>query len=76
MSAPWSGGPTRTAATAAVNIIGRRKFFYGLSLAIIVPGLIFLALGGLKPSIEFTGGTQIQVTVRAARDRRRTFRRR
>ena len=44
-----------------LNIIGRRKLFYGLSLAIIVPGLIFLALGGLKPSIEFTGGTQIQV---------------
>ncbi len=43
------------------NIIGRRKFFYGLSLAIIVPGLIFYALGGLKKSIEFTGGTQIQV---------------
>ncbi|MGI4789511.1 MAG: protein translocase subunit SecD [Janthinobacterium lividum] len=44
-----------------LNIIGRRKLFYGLSLAIIVPGLIFLFLGGLKPSIEFTGGTQIQV---------------
>ncbi len=43
-----------------LNIIGRRKLFYGLSLAIIVPGLIFLFLGGLKPSIEFTGGTQIQ----------------
>ena len=43
------------------NIIGRRRFFYGLSLAIIVPGLIFLGLGGLKKSIEFTGGTQIQV---------------
>ena len=44
-----------------LNIIGRRKVFYGLSLAIIVPGLIFLALGGLKPSIEFRSGTQIQV---------------
>lgn len=46
---------------ASRNIIGRRRFFYILSLAIIVPGLIFLALGGLKKSIEFTGGTQIQV---------------
>jgi len=50
--APVSQGP---------NIIGRRKFFYTLSLAIIVPGLIFWAMGGLKRSIEFTGGTQIQV---------------
>ena len=48
-------------AQAGPNIIGRRKFFYTLSLAIIVPGLIFWAMGGLKRSIEFTGGTQIQV---------------
>jgi len=55
-----TGSSTRT----GLNIIGRRKLFYGLSLAIIVPGLIFLLvpqLHGLKPSIEFTGGTQIQV---------------
>ncbi len=45
---------------AGRNIIGRRKFFYGLSALIIVPGLIALVAGGLKPSIEFTGGTEIQ----------------
>ena len=43
-----------------MNIIGRRKLFYSVSLGIILPGLLFLALGGLKPSIEFKGGTQIQ----------------
>ncbi len=54
----------RTEATegrAGLNIIGRRRVFYTLSLAIIVPGAIFWAMGGLKRSIEFTGGTQIQV---------------
>jgi SecD/SecF fusion protein len=55
------GRTTAEGNNAGVNIIGRRKLFYGLSLAIIVPGLIFLALGGLKPSIEFKSGTQIQV---------------
>ncbi len=45
---------------AGLNIIGRRNWFYGLSLAIIVPGLIFLAMGGLKPGIEFKSGTQVQ----------------
>ena len=55
------GQTTGSGTRSGLNIIGRRKLFYGLSLAIIVPGLIFLALGGLKPSIEFTGGTQIQV---------------
>ena len=46
---------------SGLNIIGRRKYFYLLSLAIIVPGMIFLALGGLKRGIDFTGGTQIEV---------------
>ena len=45
---------------AGLNIIGRRKAFYLLSLALIVPGLIFLALGGLKPGIEFKSGTSIE----------------
>lgn len=44
-----------------LNIIGRRKFFYVLSGLIIVPGLIFYAMGGLKKGIEFTGGSQIEV---------------
>jgi len=45
------------------NIIGKRKIFYGFSLLIIIPGLIFwLGLHGLKKSIEFTGGTQIEVS--------------
>jgi SecD/SecF fusion protein len=59
----------QTAATDAAgnhaprNIIGRRKVFYTLSALIIVPGLFFW-LGpphGLKKSIEFTGGSQIEV---------------
>lgn len=45
------------------NIIGRRKIFYCFSLLIIVPGLIFwLGLHGLKKSIEFQGGTMVEVS--------------
>ena len=63
ISAPRSGTPpTGEVAAGRLNIIGRRKFFYGLSALIIVPGLVFwLGLHGLKPSIEFTGGTQMEV---------------
>jgi preprotein translocase subunit SecF len=43
-----------------MNIIGKRYWFFGLSLAIIIPGLIALLLGGLKPSIDFTGGTVLE----------------
>jgi SecD/SecF fusion protein len=55
------GQTTDSETHTGVNIIGRRKMFYTLSLAIIVPGLIFWAMGGLKKGIEFTGGSQIQV---------------
>ena len=40
-----------------LDIVSRRKWFYIFSLAITVPGLVFLLLGGLKPGIDFTGGT-------------------
>jgi preprotein translocase subunit SecF len=44
-----------------MNIIGKRYWFFGLSLAVIIPGLIALALGGLRPSIDFTGGTMLEL---------------
>jgi preprotein translocase subunit SecF len=44
-----------------MNIIGKRYWFFGLSLLIIVPGLIALFAGGLKPSIDFTGGTMLEI---------------
>jgi preprotein translocase subunit SecF len=44
-----------------MNIIGKRYWFFGLSLLIIIPGLIALAMGGLKPSIDFTGGTMLEI---------------
>ncbi len=46
------------------DIIGKRKWFYLLSLAVTIPGLIFIALTvlpnsnlGLQFSIDYTGGT-------------------
>jgi preprotein translocase subunit SecF len=39
------------------DIVGKRKWFYLFSLAIMVPGIVFLLLGGLKLGIDFTGGT-------------------
>jgi preprotein translocase subunit SecF len=43
------------------NIIQRRFFFYALSLLLIVPGLIALALWGLNLSIDFTGGSLLDL---------------
>ncbi len=52
---------TRFFANANYDFIGFRKYAYGLTAAILVPGLIFLAIFGLHYSIEFTGGTLVQV---------------
>jgi preprotein translocase subunit SecF len=43
-----------------MNLIKLRKWWYLLSLIIIIPGTVSLLLWGLKPSIDFTGGTQIE----------------
>lgn len=40
-----------------MNLIKYRNLFFGLSLLIIIPGLIALKLWGLKLGIDFTGGT-------------------
>jgi preprotein translocase subunit SecF len=43
------------------DIVGKRRWFFALSLLITIPGLVFVFLGGLKPSVDFTGGTVWQV---------------
>jgi preprotein translocase subunit SecF len=49
------------------DFVGRRNWYYLLSLLVLVPGLISLAIPpSLKPGIEFTGGATF--TVRFAQD--------
>jgi preprotein translocase subunit SecF len=40
-----------------VQVIKRRKWFYILSLIVIIPGIISLMLQGLNLGIDFTGGS-------------------
>jgi preprotein translocase subunit SecF len=44
-----------------MDIIGKRYWFFGLSLIIIIPGLIAILIGGLRPAIDFTGGTILEI---------------
>jgi SecD/SecF fusion protein len=39
-----------------IDFIGKRKIFYGISIAITVIGLISLVVRGLNPGIDFAGG--------------------
>ena len=45
-----------------INIVGKRYWFFGLSLLIIIPGLVFLIMGGLKLGIDFTGGSLLEIS--------------
>ena len=44
-----------------MNIIGRKNLFFIISGIIIIPGLISLFMFGLKLSIEFTGGSRMEL---------------
>ncbi len=44
-----------------MNIITKRRWFFALSGLVLVPGLIALALFGLKFSIDFTGGSKLLI---------------
>ncbi|MEN3001339.1 MAG: protein translocase subunit SecD [Armatimonadota bacterium] len=47
------------------DFVGRRRLFYALSGALIAAGLVFwLGLGGLKPGIDFAGGSELVVESR------------
>ncbi len=49
-----------------LNIVGKRYWYFALSLLIIIPGTIFLLLFGLRLGTDFTGGTEIQFNIPAA----------
>lgn len=42
-----------------LNIIGKKNLYFLISLLLIVPGMISLFLWGLRPSIDFTGGSRL-----------------
>ena len=45
------------------DVVGKRWIWFIISLVLIVPGLVFLSLGGLKPGIDFTGGSQLELRI-------------
>src|SRR5262245_41452620 len=49
-----------------IDLVSKRWIFIFISLAVIVPGVIAILLGGLKPGIDFTGGTRWEVLPKTA----------
>ncbi|MEP7176371.1 MAG: protein translocase subunit SecF [Gemmatimonadales bacterium] len=58
----------RLFANAHYDFIAARRYAYLLTALFIIPGVVFLLVKGLNYSIEFTGGTLIQVHGRAPVD--------
>jgi preprotein translocase subunit SecF len=44
-----------------MNILGKRYLFFALSLLIIIPGLVILFVKGMPLSIDFKGGTLLEL---------------
>src|SRR5215207_1225309 len=51
----------RLFSNANYDFIGVRRYAYIVTAAILLPGLLYLLIAGLNYSIEFTGGTLLQV---------------
>ncbi len=45
------------------DFVGKRYWFFLLSALVIVPGIISLAVFGLKPGVDFSSGTSITISL-------------
>jgi preprotein translocase subunit SecF len=50
-----------------MNIVGKRYWFFFLSILVIIPGMIGLAIWGLPLAIDFTGGSLLEMRFEAGR---------
>lgn len=60
-----------------LRVVQNWKKLFGISMLFIVPGLIFIFLGGLKPNVEFQGGYEASYRLpadRSAEEVERTLR--
>jgi len=65
----WFGEALEQGAQSkTLNIIPRMKLYFMISAALILPGLICFAIGGLKPNVEFQGGYEAQFVVTGSED--------
>jgi len=44
-----------------INIVNKRYWFFGLSLLVIIPGLLALLVWGLPVGIDFSGGSMLEL---------------
>ena len=45
------------------DFVGKKRYWFSLSLALLVPAIVFLVLGGLKLGLDFTGGSELELRI-------------
>ena len=50
-----------------LNIVGKRKIFFAISSLLVLVSIIFIAIFGLKPGIDFTGGSLLEISFTSER---------
>ncbi len=50
-----------------IDIVAKKWWYFLFSGLVIIPGLVSLLIFGLRPSIDFTGGTLLELKVKSAR---------
>ena len=45
-----------------IDLVGKRNWFFIISAILIIPGIISLAVFGLKPGVDFSSGTAMTLT--------------
>ena len=53
-----------------MNIMKFKKVYFAISLLFLIPGIFFLLRFGLKPSIDFTGGSLLEIKGEGLTDNR------
>ena len=52
---------TQNPSTTPIDFMKYRYVYFMISAVVILPGMIALACGGLKPSVDFTGGSFLEI---------------
>lgn len=61
MDRSWFGEKfEREAMTNPLKVMSKSKRWFTISVLTILPGLIFLGMGGIKPNVEFRGGIEAE----------------
>lgn len=51
-----------------MNIVGKKYLYFAISLLVMIPGIVSLALYGLRLSIDFSGGSRMEYQVQSSRE--------